>query len=161
MNKKYKFTGETIQHEGITLHRIQALRSFGDVKEGDIGGWIQKESNLSHEGACWVYGHAQVYGSARVYGDAQVYGYAQVCGNAQVYGSAQVYGHAQVCGNAQVYGPSQVCRSDWVYGHAHVMEDAEPSSGILPEELKTLPESIEEVTIKGVKYKKVTKWERA
>jgi len=50
MNKKYKSTGETIQHDGVTLHRIQALRSFGDVKEGDIGGWIEKESNLWHDG---------------------------------------------------------------------------------------------------------------
>jgi hypothetical protein len=30
----------------------------------------------------------------------------------------------------------------------------------LPEELSTLPECIEEVTIRGEKYKKVTKWER-
>ena len=86
MKKKYDFTGETIQYEGITLRRIVALRSFGDVKKGDIGGWIQKESNLSHRGRCWVYDNARVYG----YGD--VSGWAQVRDNAQVLGDGMVMG---------------------------------------------------------------------
>lgn len=56
--KKYEFTGETKIRCGITLHRIRALKDFGVVCAGDIGGWIEKESNLSHEGNCWVYGEA-------------------------------------------------------------------------------------------------------
>ena len=56
MNKKYCFTGEEKRARDAVLRRIKALRSFGDVKEGDLGGWIEKESNLSHEGNCWVYG---------------------------------------------------------------------------------------------------------
>ena len=33
-----------------TVYRIKALRDFGDVKTGQLGGWIEKESNLSHDG---------------------------------------------------------------------------------------------------------------
>ena len=34
-NKKYKLTDETIDIEGKTLYRIEALKNFGDVKNGD------------------------------------------------------------------------------------------------------------------------------
>ena len=84
MNKKYCFTGEEKTVRDAVLRRIKALRSFGDVKEGDLGGWIEKESNLSHEGNCWVYGNAGVYGNAEVSGNAGVYGNAEVSGSERV-----------------------------------------------------------------------------
>ena len=68
--KKYEFTGETKEVYGITLHRIRAIKSFSDVNIGDIGGLIEKEKNLSHEGNAWVYGDAKVYGNAKVCGNA-------------------------------------------------------------------------------------------
>ena len=40
MSKKYELTEETIDHHGITLHRIRALRDFSDVKAGDLGSFI-------------------------------------------------------------------------------------------------------------------------
>ena len=124
MNKKYELTDETQEWNGRTLHRIRALADFDDVKAGDLGGWIEKEENLSHNGDAWVYGDAQVYGNAQVCGDALVYGNAQVCGDAWVYGDAQVYGNAQVFGNAQVYGNARVCGDAWVYGDAQVYGNA-------------------------------------
>ena len=70
---KYKLTDETIKHEGRTLHRIEALIDFANIKKGDKGGFVEKEENLSHNGNAWVYGNAKVYGNAEVYGDAKVY----------------------------------------------------------------------------------------
>ena len=108
MEKKYKLTEETLEIEGHVLNRIIALRDFGEVKKGDLGGFIEKESNLSHDWTCWIYndavvrGNAMVYGDAKVYGNAEVYGEAKVCGNAEVYGYATVCGNAKVCGNATV-----------------------------------------------------------
>ena len=72
--KKYEFTGEVKLFLGRTLHQIKAVVSFGEVEQGEVGGWIEKEENLSHEGDAWVYGNARVYGNASVYGDAWVYG---------------------------------------------------------------------------------------
>lgn len=66
MERKYKLTEETIQHAGRILHRIRALRDFDDVKAGNLGGWIEKESNLDQDGDCWVYGNAKVRGNAKV-----------------------------------------------------------------------------------------------
>ena len=92
--KKYELTDDTVQFCGKTLHRIKALRDFGDVKTGALGGYIEAESNLSHDNDSWVYGNAWVYGDAQVSGNARVYGNAWVSGNAWVYGNARVYGDA-------------------------------------------------------------------
>ena len=63
---------------GIELFRVKALISFGNVKEGELGGYIAKEGNLSHSGNAWVYGNAQVSGNAEVSGNAWVSGNAEV-----------------------------------------------------------------------------------
>lgn len=72
MEKKYKLTEETLEIDGHVLHRIMALRDFGDVRKGDFGGWVENEDNLSHDDDCWVYNNAQVYGEARVCGEAVI-----------------------------------------------------------------------------------------
>lgn len=108
--KKYEFTDEKKLVGNHTLHRIRAVRDFGVVKAGDLGGWIEDEDNLSHDGYAWVYGdalvegNAFVEGNARVGGDARVGGNALVTGNAYVGDAAWVYGDARVTGNAQVKG---------------------------------------------------------
>ena len=56
--KKYEFTGETKIVVGVTLKRIRALVSFGDVVKGEVGGFIKDEKNLSHNGNAWVAGDA-------------------------------------------------------------------------------------------------------
>lgn len=116
--EKYKFTGETktiyLPFGTVTLHRIKAVVEFRLVKVGDLGGWIEKEENLSHEENAWVYGNAKVYGDAWVCGNAKVYGDAKVCGNAEVYGDAKVYGDAEVCGNAWICGSAKVFSTDHV-----------------------------------------------
>ena len=151
MEKKYKLTDESVIVNGKTLHRIEALRDFGDVKKGNKGGFIEKENNLSQKDNCWVYGNARVYDNALVYGNAkvcdnaevygnaevydyaQVYGNAWVFGNARVYGDASIYGDAMVCGNADVYGNAriygyaQVCDNAEVCNNANVYEDAKVS----------------------------------
>ena len=94
--KKYELTNETKVINGVELYRIKALESFGYIKKGDLGGWIESEKNLSQ------YGNAWVYDNAKVGGDATVCGNARISGNAWVYGNATVGGDATVCGNATV-----------------------------------------------------------
>ena len=107
--KKFELTAEFVTNVfGKKLFRIKALVAFGDVEKGELGGFIEKEDNLSHDGNAWVYGNARVFGNARVSGNAQVSGDARVSGNAWVYGNAQVSGDARVYGNAQVSGDARV-----------------------------------------------------
>lgn len=58
MDKKYELTNDVIEVDSRTLHRIRALRSFGYVTEGDLGGYIEAECNLSHNGSARVCGNA-------------------------------------------------------------------------------------------------------
>ena len=100
--KKFKLTKKSIEVFGKTLFQIKALKEFGDVEKGDLGGYIEKDDNISQEGDAWV------YGNARVYGDARVYGNAWVSGDAWVYGDARVYGDVWVSGDARVYGKLKI-----------------------------------------------------
>ena len=68
MERKYELTNETREFQGRVLHRIRALKDFGGVRAGDLGGWVEKEDNLSQLGACWVYGNALVCGNAVITG---------------------------------------------------------------------------------------------
>ena len=116
--KKFILTDETIDLFGVTLHRIKAVRSFSNVKEGDLGGFVEKEDNISEYFDAWVWEDAKVYGNAQVRENAQVWGNAKVWGNAQVYGNANVWGDANVCGNAKVWGNACVCGNAKVLGNA-------------------------------------------
>ncbi len=82
--KKYRLTEETIRVGNRTLYRIQALRDFAEVKEGELGGYIEAEKNLSQCCDAWVSGDALVCGNAWVSGDACVSGNAQVSGDADI-----------------------------------------------------------------------------
>ena len=149
MDKKFELTDETIEYRRRTLYRIRALKDFGDVKKGDLGGFVEKESNLSQFGDCWVYDEAKVFDYARVYYnakiynnaiifdnaevsvDAQVFNSAVICGDAEIFGNAFVYGNAQVHGdaniydNARIYGNAEIYGDAQVFGRARVCDDVE------------------------------------
>jgi len=84
MDKKYTLTDDSIVVNGKKLYRIKALRSFSDIKKGDLGGYVESELNLSHNGKCWVSGNAKVSDNAKVSGNAWVYGNSRVFGNAVI-----------------------------------------------------------------------------
>lgn len=54
--KKFELTDEFITDIfGNKLFRIKALVAFGNVEKGELGGFIEKEDNLSHGGtACFT-----------------------------------------------------------------------------------------------------------
>jgi hypothetical protein len=57
---------------GTTLYRIRALKDFGNVKAGNLGGFVRSERNLSQLGDCWVADEAQVYDDAVISDAAQI-----------------------------------------------------------------------------------------
>lgn len=88
--KKYEFTGETKQVElllrTVILHRIRAVTDFGMVKAGELGGWIEKEENLSQEGKAWISDEAEVYGNASFAIDCINLGsYSRLCKRRRAY----------------------------------------------------------------------------
>ena len=63
--KKYELTDDSITFMGRKLFRIRAIRSFNDVAAGDLGGYIEKEENLSHDDDAWIYNDARIFDDAR------------------------------------------------------------------------------------------------
>lgn len=82
--KKYELTANTKNVCGKTLFQIKALVNFGNIKAGELGGYIEKEGNLSHDGNAWVYDDACAYGNARIYGTACVDDSTKVYGNTKI-----------------------------------------------------------------------------
>ena len=123
--KKYELTTNTKICFGRKLYQIKALKDFGNVKAGDLGGYIEKEENLSQDGIAWVFDNACIYGDAEVYGNAQIHDIARVYDHAEVCGKAQVYGNAQICGYAEIYGKALVYGDAQIYGYACVCDNAE------------------------------------
>lgn len=69
--KKFELTTEFITNAlGKKLFRIKALVEFGSVKAGELGGYAEKEENISQDGNAWVSGDAKVSDNAEVSGDA-------------------------------------------------------------------------------------------
>ena len=115
MEKKFELTDNFIINAfGVKLFQIKCTKSFKYAKEGDLGGYVEKDENLDQESDAWVSGNAWVYGNAWVSGNAEVYGNARVSGDAWVFGNARVSGDAWVSGNARVSGNA------WVYGNAEI-----------------------------------------
>ena len=120
MEKKYILTDDVIDFNGHNLHRIQAVKDFGTISAGTLGGYIESETNLDHTGNAWVSDDAWVSGNARVFGNASVSGNAWVSDDARVSGNARVFGDARVFGNASVSGNARVSGDAWAFGDAVV-----------------------------------------
>ena len=131
MDKKYELTDKTREWNGHTLHRIKALKDFSNVKKGNIGGWVEKEDNLSQDGDCWIGDDAKVYDNARVFLKAIIYGKAEIGGNSIIFDKAQVYGNAYINGNAKIFGDAKVFEkarvydNAYIYGYTRICGDAE------------------------------------
>lgn len=109
MRKKYELTSETkVLPDGTTLYRIRSLAKSAHFDAGELGGFIEKESNLSQDGICWVANEAMVYGDAKVLHDAIVSDHAVVCDNAIVCICATISGHARISDYARIEGFSSI-----------------------------------------------------
>lgn len=115
--KKFELTTK-ISFNGRTLYRIRALKDFGVVKKGDLGGYVEKESNLSQTGNAWIYDDAKVMDNAIVKDDATLHH------NAEVYDKAIVSGSASINENAILRDKATVSDKAILYGNVILVDDA-------------------------------------
>lgn len=126
MEKKYRLTDETIEFNGVKLHRIEALKDFSVVKKGDKGGFVQSERNLSQLDNCWIFDDSKAIGNSLVYQDAVLSGNSIICDNAVATGFSWICFRSIVCekalisNNARIYSNSVVCGNSHVAGNAMV-----------------------------------------
>jgi UDP-3-O-[3-hydroxymyristoyl] glucosamine N-acyltransferase len=127
MEQKYRILPDRqMALKSVTLYRIQALRDIYDENQkliaeaGDIGGFIEKEENLSQEGSSWIKYSAIVCENARVFDNATVLDYARVGGNAKIFENARVGGSTKVFEDAEVFGNARTLHCAKIYGNAKV-----------------------------------------
>lgn len=105
-NQKYEIT--EISHEKYPfLHRIRALRDVSaEVRAGDLGGFVESESNLSFEpdDTAWIFDDAIACNDAYVDKGAVLRGEAVVCDNAYISMGAVLSGHTRAEDNAYIRG---------------------------------------------------------
>jgi UDP-3-O-[3-hydroxymyristoyl] glucosamine N-acyltransferase len=111
MEKKYVLTDNVKRVDGKFVRQIRAIRNFGNIRKGTLGGFINNEENLSHEGTCWVYEDGVVAEHARVTDDAQIY-------QGIVFNSATVSERAQI---GRWHGRNEFPH---IYGNASISGDA-------------------------------------
>ena len=94
IEKKFELTDKFVFNTfGIKLFQIKCTKSFKYAKEGDLGGYVEKDENLDQESDAWVYGNARVYGNAQVYGNADIENDNNHCGF-DCFGSCNRHTHA-------------------------------------------------------------------
>jgi UDP-3-O-[3-hydroxymyristoyl] glucosamine N-acyltransferase len=138
MDKKYEVLKDRWDiADGDTLYRIRALRDFGTVKAGDLGGLVSGEHNLSQVGDCWIHDpaiacdnsvvkdDALLFDKSRLRGFAVVHGKAQIRGDAEISGVAMVGGSAVVSGCATIYGGAKISGSPHISGHIVIGDNTE------------------------------------
>ena len=119
-DKKYVMLTDqhpTMKYSPEKYSRIKAVKDFGTIKAGTLGGYIEKEANLSQTGNAWV--GCDSSGCAVVMGDAKVYGNALVTGGGRTesLGSADGYGGATlVAGSAEIYGNAKILKGSEIFG---------------------------------------------
>lgn len=113
MSLKYELLEDDVimSPENKPLYRIRALIDFGNVKKGDLGGYVESDSNLwrGTDDNSWVGDEAQAFGGSFVCHNAQLRGHSKICGKAQLRNNAQAHGYTLIRDNAFIYGDVIIC----------------------------------------------------
>ena len=125
-----------IRLKPVRLYQIQRL------SDGQLGGFIESEKNLSQEGDCWVGPGSMVYGDACVFDNAKIFGKSTIKDNAKIFGDSTcndcliennvlVYGNAhirrafinddvRICDRAEINTVAKVSGNAFIYGDAYI-----------------------------------------
>jgi len=116
---------ELIRNDNSSLYQIKALKDFGEITAGTMGGWVSSHENLSHEGDCWIHPNAFALGNSRIRDNAQLYDRTIASNNAIVGGNARLHGYSEVKQDASVIGQAQLYNTASVQGSALLCGTAE------------------------------------
>ena len=123
--KKYELLkNDTKMINGHEVYRIRALIDFNDVKAGDLGGYVEKYENLSHEGSAWIYDDAVAYEDAQIFDDAVLKNEAIARGETLIFGRATVKTCAVITEQARVTGDTVVAGNVVVGARTVLFDDA-------------------------------------
>lgn len=145
MTKKYELTSKTREINFVdmngkracaTLYRIRALKPIhfsngGNIKAGEMGGYVQSEENLSQKDNSWISGKAVAMENARVKDNARISFYTRVQGNAILQDNAKALHHSIICDNAIIKDNAIVSSNGVIKGNAVISNFAQVKNGLV------------------------------
>ena len=125
--KKYELTNITIKLGSKTLYRIISLVSIPKInlRKGDLGGFIEDQSNLSHLGTCWIFDDAMVYNKGKIYDNSLIFNNVRVYNKSRCFGNSIISGQSLICNHSNCYGNCNIMDNSLVYNDASVSGNAE------------------------------------
>lgn len=105
---KFELTTESRKYHGLIYWRIKALKNFGNVKKGDLGGFVQQPNNLSHLGNCWIEADAMVGEWCCVHNNYLVGGNTKLTGRIHLFGNGTIEGNFEISGKGEIMGNIEI-----------------------------------------------------
>ncbi len=141
-DKKYEILsdGSIVSHCSfipVKVFRIRALKSFGNVKKGDLGGFVEGYHNLSQDGNCWIYDGSICCNNAKVSDNAKLKGFSTMIDDSALTDNAVVDKHSIlthssiVCNNANVKNHSLITFNAIVEGDCVINKCSISSNGVV------------------------------
>lgn len=130
MEKKYELTNIRTLAENKNGgskwgYRIRALRSIPryNVCVGDLGGFVERETNLSQDGDCWIAENSIVTDNAIVKDDALARGCSRMTDNSSLTGESIIYDKVRLTDQVSVSGMS-VLRDNIIASEQVIIRDS-------------------------------------
>lgn len=120
---KYAITSNKLIIDNRDFFQVKALKDFGDVKAGQLGGYIQSSENLSQEGNCWITRDVVLMDDARVEDNAFITGDSVVRNKGRVSGYVRA-SNVTVCDNAIIEGTCDVIGGHHDYDSILIKDNA-------------------------------------
>ena len=129
-DQKYEITD--IAHPQYPwLHRIRALQDVReDVHQGDLGGFVESERNLSQEGSCWIYDNALAGENSRVIEQSTLHWACRALGSSIISGDARLDRNVWVLDNA-IVAAGTVTNMVTIQGDARILPGSGHSSPVI------------------------------
>lgn len=118
-NKKFILSDNTKTDDPSTRCLLHQIMIPGDPN-GTFGGWVEREENLSQQGASWIEPYAKVMGQATVSDDASIKDQAIVKGKATIKDKATIMGAAVIDGEATIEENATIANSAFISENAKI-----------------------------------------
>jgi hypothetical protein len=105
------------------LYRLKLVKDIEGFKKGTLGGLVENDNNLSHDGNCWIREGAKVLDQAQIKGNAQIEGNAVVRQSAIVADDVTVSGSVLIAGNTFLGGNGVYDGDDILFNFCEVVQD--------------------------------------
>lgn len=134
-------TDESLEHIAVdhtTLFRIKALIDIPTlgVKEGDLGGFVQSELSVSHQGNCWIADNSFIEACSTI------------TGNALVKDNSTIYQKSTISGDAIIQRQSGI-NSSRIANNAIISNSAIENNSNIEHQTKIINSEVNQCMISG------------